>query len=461
MPANQRKILVDSVARLLRRGATRNLEKILDRTHAADIAWVMGQLRDADDRFRVYQLITDDDTRAETIAEATPEVQREILGRLEDEEILDVLGNLFADDAADIIEVLDDERASRVLSAWKGEDSVNVDQLLNYEADTAGGIMSPDFFALPEDTTVAEAIATLQASHEELEMVFYLYVVSDLGQLIGVCSLRQLVVSRPDQLLRDICETDVVTVTTHTDQEEVARLVARYNLLALPVVDDNKALVGIVTVDDVIDVLREEATEDIFKMAGAGAEAFADTVTVGRSVRARMPWLFASFVAGTFSMFVIGSFQDAIEQIAALAAFIPITLGMGGNAGTQSATIMVRGLALGRVPSGQIATVIGREIAVGAVGGAGYGALLAILAWALFGRTAAVEPWTILQLAGTVSLSVVCCMTVAAAIGACVPLLFQRVGVDPAVATNPIVTTTTDAIGVCIFFVIATMLLPL
>lgn len=462
MPASQRRILVDSIARLLRRGATRNLEKILGRTRPADIAWVLSQVYDGD-RFRLFQLIPAPDTAAETIAECIPEVQRDILGQLEDDEIFELLDNLFADDAADLIAQLPDERADELLQKWKGSDSENVDSLLNYDEDSAGGIMSPDYFALTEHTTIAEAIGTLQACHEELEMVFYLYVVNDLGQLVGVCSLRQLVVSNPEEILANICERDIISVTTHTDQEEVARAVARYNILAIPVVDDNNTLVGIVTVDDIIDVIREEATEDIFKMAGADPDSFDEDASVLRSVRSRMPWLLASFVAGTISMYVIGRFEDAIVSVAALAAFIPITLGMGGNVGTQAATLMVRGLALGRVPAGtsRVMKVIGREIAVGAVGGFAYGVLLASLAGLLFSGAASEAPWTIMQLAGTVSLSVLACMTFAAAIGASVPIIFLRLGIDPAVATNPIVTTTTDTVGVLIFFGVATTLLPI
>lgn len=460
MPNAQRKILVDSITRLYRRGATRNLQKILVRTHPADLAFVLSQVNEHD-TFKLFLLITDPDRRAETLSEAIPEVQRRILRQLDDSEITELLDNLYADDVVAMLKEIPEERAERILTTWKTDESASIDTLLAYESGTAGAIMSPDFFALTEDTTVGEAIATLQACHEDLEMVFYLYVVNELGQLFGVCSLRQLVVSLPQQTLADICETDVISANQHTDQEQVSRMVARYNILAIPIVDDTNVLVGIVTVDDVIDVIREEATEDIFKMAGTDPEVFDDDASVIRSARARMPWLFASFCAGTTSMLVIGRFQGAIESIAALAAFIPITLGMGGNVGTQSATIMVRGLALGRVPTGRIVNVIGREIAVGAFGGLGYALALATLSWILFHKAAADQIWNIFQLSGTVSLSVLCCMSFAAAIGSTVPILFQRLGIDPAVATNPIVTTTTDTVGVLIYFMIASLLLPI
>lgn len=460
MQNSQRKILVDSITRLLRRDAERNLQRIISRTHPADLAVVLSEMSHADAR-RLFVLIQDPDKRAETLSESVPEVQRVILRNLEDEEITTILDNLYADDAAAVLKEIPEERADRILEGWKSEDSASIDSLLAYEEGSAGAIMSPDFFALTSQTTVSEAIATLQASHEDLEMVFYLYVVNELGQIFGVSSLRQLVVSAPHQTLADICETDVITAHTNDPQESVARTVARYNILAIPIVNDTNVLVGIVTVDDVIDVIREEATEDILKFAGADLDAFDDDITVLGSVRARMPWLLASFAAGTLSMLVIGRFQSAIESITALAAFIPLTLGMGGNVGTQSATIMVRGLTLGRVPTGQIASVITREIAVGSVGGLFYGAALATLSWIFFHHEAEGAAWHIAQLAMTVSLAVFCCMTFAAAVGASVPIIFQKVGVDPAVATNPIVTTTTDVMGVLIYFLIASTFLPI
>lgn len=425
--------------------------------HAADLARVLNSVHPAE-RIRVFRLILSQDSRAESLAESREDVQREILAQLDNDEIIETLDNLFGDDAADLLEQLPEDRQQAVLTAWQGADEAGVDELLGYAADTAGGIMSPGVFALTEDTTVGEAISTLQASHEELEMAFYLYVVSDLGQLSGVCSLRQLVISAPDARLRDICAVDVVTVKVHTDQEEVARLVARYNLLAIPVVDESNMLVGIVTVDDIIDVIREEATEDMFKMAGASSEAFSDG-GLWRSIRARMPWLFASFIGGIGSLLIISGFEEQIATVAALAAFIPVTLGMGGNTGTQAATIVVRGLAIGRIEMRSFFSVIARELALGAIGGFGYGLLLATISTLLYYGDAAEQPWTVLQLSSAVSLSVVTVMTIAASIGASVPFFFTRIGVDPAVATGPIVTTTTDILGILVYFFIAGLVL--
>jgi magnesium transporter len=447
------KILVESILRLLRRNADKHLARMLRRVHAADIAAAFVQLSPTD-AVRLFRIIPDIELQGQTLSEADPESQRTILAALRDDELLEIIKSLSADDAADIIALLPDERSGALLESWKGDDANEVDTLLAYDEDTAGGIMSPHVFALSGPTTCREAIETLQASHEDIEMAFYLYVVNEHGQLIGVCNLRQLVVSDPGRSLESIMISEVVSVRTGTDQGEVARLVAKYNFLALPVVDEANKLVGLVTVDDVIDVIQAKHTEDLLSMAGAGGIDLDEQLTPFDSARRRMPWLAASFIAGIGSMFVINSFESVLSRVAALAAFIPITLGMGGNVGTQAATIVTRGLALGRVQTSQFMRVLGREVLVGLIAGATYGLLLGLFAAAVFRGGNAGEGWSAWQLAGTVSISVACSMTIAATLGGAVPLFFARIGIDPAVATNPLVTTTTDLVGVTIYFVV-------
>ncbi len=459
MPTQHQFRLQENIQRLLRRNAERNLAKILHRTHVADIAAVMRSLNQRE-QHRLFELIGDPEDQAEVLAHADPEIQEGLLDHLPDEHLVELLELLSSDDAADLFELLDEDRAAAIQAQWKGEEAEEVDTLLRYGGDTAGGIMSPDVFALPADTTVSEAIATLQASHEDLEMAFYLYVVNDHGHLVGVCSLRQLVVSDPDTRLSDIMAAEVFSVDVNTDQEEVARLVARYNFLAIPVVDGSNRLVGIVTVDDVIDVIREEATEDILMMVGAGSADLSEQLHPVRNARLRMPWLLASFFGGVGSMFIIAAFEDSLMRVSALAAFIPITLGMGGNVGTQAATIVTRGLALGRVDVSRFASVVGREIGTGAILGTVYGLLLGIVASLAFD----VPPdagYTTAHLAATVALSILWAMTLAASVGGAVPLLCQRVGIDPAVATGPFVTTSVDVIGILSYFLISQALLGL
>jgi magnesium transporter len=274
-----------------------------------------------------------------------------------------------------------------------------------------------------------------------------------------VLSLRQLVVSAPTATLSSIMEPDVVRVATSDDQEVVARLVARYNLLALPVVDEGNRLVGIITVDDVIDVIREEATEDMLKMVGAGDDF--DT-SVPQAVRTRLPWLFASWVGGVGASLIIHGFEARLEQVSLLAAFIPVILGMGGNAGTQSLTVVTRGLALGRIQVNELLRVVTREGATGLLCGAIYGLLLGVVGGlmargdqklAAFGGP--------MDFGVTIGLSLGAAMLLAALVGSAVPILFQRLSIDPAVATGPFVTTAVDVLGVLFYFGVAVALLGL
>ncbi len=457
MPNGGQTLLVESIQKLLRRNAERNLIKILRRTHTADIAVVMRQLSDRD-RVKLFNLAPSLEGKGEILSEADPVIAAAILEKLSNEEIVDILQETDPDDAADLVELLGEDRAEALLGSWQHEDASEVDTLLGYGADTAGGIMSPDVFALPQNTTVKEAIETLQRSHEELEMAFYLYVVNEHGHLVGVCSLRQLVVAHPSTQLDAIMAPEVTSVTTDTDQEVVAKLVARYNFLAIPVTDDANRLVGMVTVDDVIDVIKEEATEDMLMMAGAGG-AIDDAVTPLASAKLRMPWLLASFFGGLGSMVIIRMFEATLLEVAALAAFIPITLGMGGNVGTQAATIVTRGLALGRVNVSQFMNVIGREVGTGCLLGLVYGIVLALVAAIIYADPGADAAWQTWQLAATVSLGVATCMVIAALVGGAFPILFEKLGIDPAIAAGPFVTTSVDILGIGAYFLIGRLLL--
>jgi magnesium transporter len=366
------------------------------------------------------------------------------------EDAVEVLEQMPADDAADLIGRLPEDKSNTILEKMKKEGSQEVEDLLTYEDDTAGGIMVPDFIALKEDTTARNAIKSLQKEHQDVEMPFYLYVVDEYGKLVGVSSLRQLVVVPPDTPLKQFMETDVFSVQTNMDQEEVAKIVARYDILAVPVVDDSNRLVGIVTVDDVIDIFRREATEDILKMAGVGSEEFVETKTVLSSSRIRLPWLFASCIGGIVAFYIIGLFEQSLKSLVYLAAFIPVIMGMGGNIGTQSSTIVVRGLATGRLNVRDIWHVVFKELAVGLILGVVYGLLLGTVAQLRYNTFA---------LAISVGFAVISSMSIAALIGSFVPMSFAKINIDPAVATGPFVTTAIDIISVFFYFQIATLLL--
>lgn len=454
MSEDRNKILEETIKRLLRRGAVTNLRKIVNKTHAADLSLVFRNLSVGSQR-KLYDMIEDQEQKAILISELNEYTFTDLIETFEVDELLEVFKFMPSDDVADIIADLPKEKSDAVLEKMNNEESEEVEDLLSYDDDTAGGIMVPDFVALSEDISAREAIESLQRDYPDVEMPFYLYVVNDHERLVGVVSLRQLVVVKPCTPLKDFMVTDIFSVRTDMDQEEVAKLVARYDILAVPVVDDNNRLMGIVTVDDVIDIFRQEATEDILKMAGVGEE-FVETQSVVSSTRIRLPWLFASAIGGILAFFIIGHFEDSLQKLTYLAAFIPVIMGMGGNVGTQSSTIVVRGLATGRLVAADLWGVVSKELCIGCILGLIYGLLVAFVAQMRFGS----ELGT-MMLAVSVGLAVLSSMSIAALVGSLVPMIFGRINIDPAVATGPFVTTSIDIISVYFYFSIASKLLGL
>jgi magnesium transporter len=400
---------------------------------------------------KLFDMITDIEQKGILFSELDEDTFFDLIEEMKLEDIVQTLEQMPTDDVADLLGRLPEEKSDAILEKMKKAESEEVEDLLRYEDDTAGGIMVPDFIALAEDVTAKDAIESLQKEHSEVEMPFYLYVVDDYGKLVGVSSLRQLVLVPPDTPLKEFMATDVFSVQTSMDQEEVAKIVARYDILAVPVVDQTNRLVGIVTVDDVIDIFRREATEDILKMAGVGEE-FIETKSVLKSTRTRLPWLFASCVGGVIAILIIGKYEGTLHKIAALAAFIPVIMGMGGNIGTQSSTIVVRGLATGRIHIRDLWSVVFKELSIGFILGLVYGLLI--------GSVAQVS-YRMEVLAISVCFAVISSMSVAALVGSLVPMGFARINIDPAVATGPFVTTAIDIISVSIYFMIATALLGL
>ena len=278
-----------------------HLSNIVAKTHAADLSVVFRSLS-ISQQLRLFNLITDVEQKGILFSELDADSFLDLIEEIKIDDIVEVFEHMPNDDVADLLERLPEEKADAILEKMKKDESAEVEDLLQYEKDTAGGIMVTDFIALAEDTTAQEAIEALQKEYSDVEMPFYLYVVDDYAKLVGVSSLRQLVLVRPETPLKAFMTTDVFSVQTDMDQEEVAKIVARYDILAVPVVDDTNRLVGIVTVDDVIDIFRQEATEDILKMAGVGEE-FVETKSVLKSTRIRLPWLFASCLGGHHCIF--------------------------------------------------------------------------------------------------------------------------------------------------------------
>ena len=437
-----------SIKRLLRRGAGSRLRKLVNKTHGADLSILFRDLS-LQDQHMLFEMIEDTEQKGILFSELDEDLFLALIDGMDPGAVVAILEDMPNDDVADLLNHLPEETASGLLKRMNKKGSDEVEDLMQFADDTAGGIMNPDFIALNQEITAKDAIEQIQKEFADVEMPFYLYAVDEHDKLVGVCSLRQLVVVKPHTPLKAFMTTDVLSVQTHMDQEEVAKLVARYDILAVPVVDESNRLVGIVTVDDVIDIFREEATEDILKMAGVGEE-FVETKSILKSTRIRLPWLFASCLGGIFAFYVISHFEDSLSRITYLAAFIPVIMGMGGNIGTQSSTIVVRGLATGRLDIQDVWSVVGKELTVGLILGLVYGLLI--------GSVAQLQYSTIM-LALAVCMAVICSMSVAALVGSCVPMLLARINIDPAVATGPFVTTAIDIISVYFYFTIATTFL--
>ena len=439
-------IIRDTYRRLLRRHARTNLIKLTNKTHPADLATVFRYFTE-DEQSQTFALMRDDEHTAEFLTELDEALVKDLLQKESAERIASIIEKAPANDQSDILGALSEERSQSVIDLLKQEEQEELAEIMGYPEDSAGAMMTTDVFTLHGGTTSGNAIKTLQ-DQEDAEMVFYLYVTDDDDRLVGVVSLRALATTPSDTKLKDIMIKRVHSVRPETDQEEVARVVAQYNFLAVPIIDPDERLLGIVTVDDVVDVIREEATEDFLQMAGAGKDREILLKSSWENARARLPWLFASWIGGIIAASLIGVFEHMLESIIVLAAFIPVIMGMGGNIGTQSSTIIVRGIATGRVDVGGELKLILKEMRVGLILGVLYGLLLGVFANFSFEDAPS-------NLGIVVGLSICTSMLLAATIGTVTPLILRKMDIDPAVATGPFVTTSIDILGVLFYFVIA------
>jgi len=437
--------------KLMHKGDERLLVRTLARLDEVQVASLLDIL-DPHEQDRVLPLLPLD-RRAVVLGHMRYELAADVISRLAPEEAANLVDALDAEDAVDILQEVERASLSQILARVDADEIGDLEELLAYNDQTAGGLMSLDVFRVRKDFTIAEAMRLLQEAEELPSSVFYLYVVDEHDRLIGLTNLRMLVRGRPDQPIHEFMKTEVVTVTADTDQERVAEIASRYDLVSLPVVDAQRRLLGVVTIDDIVDVIREEATEDILKMAGAGQE-MVDTSSFWASFRARMPWLLTAALGGLLVAVSLQGFEDALRNVPALALFMPVVAGMGGNVGTQSSTIVVRGLAVGYIEGIRVGRLLAREVSLGAVLGMIYGVLISLLA-PLLGATAA-DP---VGLGMVVTFGMVGCMVIAAAVGTSVPLMLNRFNVDPAIATGPFVTTSVDILGLLFYFWLATVLL--
>ena len=423
----------EQITELVRAGDLQGVLALLTALHPADQADILEHLSPEDRLGLLGRLAAE--SLAEILGYLAEEPRRQIVEELDPSALGPVLDQVDSDVAADILKDLPAETERRVLGAMTT--AREVAPLLPHADTTAGGRMTTDFLAVRHDWTAEQCINYLRQARPEAEQAYYLYVVDSAHRLGGVLSLRHLVVAPPEAPVGDIMTPEVISVGEDTDQEEVARLVRHYNLAALPVVDTERRLVGVISGDDVLDVATEEATEDMYRMVGLPADEVA-AAPVTRAVRRRLPWLLVNLVTAFLAALTVSAFEDTISRVAALAIFMPVVAGQAGNAGSQAATIMVRSLALGDVEPRDVWVILSRQLPFGLVVGLTAGLLTAVLALLLTGNA-----W----LGLVVTVAMVGNNVVAVSAGTLIPLLLRWLRLDPALSSTIWLTTFTDVMG--------------
>lgn len=429
------------------------IRQVLTDTHPADVADLIDRLKE-NMQIRVFQILPPEQA-ADVLGETGFDATREIIKQLPTAKVGSMLDHMPPDDVAEILGEDIPERQSALLQAMAPRAATEVRKLLSYPPESAGRLMTEAFVRVQPEMRAADAMTTLRQVAATVETITDLYMLDASERLVGVIALRDLLQAPPDQRLLDLPRAHTIQAAPETDQEEVARMVSQYDLLALPVVAPDQRLLGIVTVDDVIDVLVEESTEDVLRFGaverGAADESYF-TTPIMRSVRRRVGWLLLLFLTGTITINVLSFFENALEQVVALSFFIPLLIGTGGNTGAQTVSTMVRGIALNEVRLSDIGRVILREVSSGLI----LGMLLAVVALGL-----ALFISNSLPLALVVAISITLICTWANTIGAVVPLIARKVGLDPALVSAPLITTLVDATGLTIYLLIARAFLNL
>lgn len=448
------KVLIERISLYIEQGDKESLHNLISHIHTADLIEIVEDL-DSEYRNILFESL-DIEEAADVLDDIDSDIFSEIISTLTLENKREILDEMSHDDIVDHLGELSEERSEEIIGLLDEEDADDIRELLIYDEDTAGGLMTTEFVSLEENFTVSEAIEHLRHNAPDAETIYYLFVIDEHEKLSGVISLRDLILGKPDEKIRDLMHSRVIHVNVSDDQEEVAQVVSKYDFLAIPVIDDYDHILGIITVDDVIDILEEEATEDILKFAGSSeleAETYEETllVRIKMSIRSRLPWLIVTLFGGMLSASIIANYQNALDANAAIAMFIPILAGMGGNVGTQSSTITVRNIAIGNIYGIEVWKTIIHEMSVGLVVGVMCSMIALIASFLIYDISS--------RLAIVVGLAMWANMFTASTIGTIVPLVFKKIGVDPAIASAPFITMTVDITGLTIYFTLVVILM--
>lgn len=452
--------ITETIKVLLEEKKFRTLRDILTTMNSADLAALFEELQDEKITF-LFRMLPKE-LAAETFVEMDDDTQEMLIHSFSDSELKEIVDELYVDDAVDIIEEMPANVVKRIIRQADPETRKEINELLKYPEDSAGSIMTTEFVTLRPKMTSEEAIKRIRRTGIDKETIYTCYVADDkTGKLAGIISIRTLLIAEDDEVVEDLMETNVISVNTLDDQEDVAHLFNKYNFLALPVVDTENRLVGIVTVDDAIDVMEEETTEDMQKMAAiTPTDKPYLKVGVIETWKSRIPWLLVLMISATFTGMIITFYEDALATSVVLSAFIPMLMDTGGNSGSQASVTVIRSLSLGEIGFKDVPKIIFKESRVALLCGS-------VLAVANFAKMMLIDNMLMSNPAVTVPVAMVVCLTlvvtvfVAKIIGCTLPLLAKKIGFDPAVMASPFITTLVDAISLFVYFQIATHLLGL
>ncbi|PKM52003.1 MAG: magnesium transporter [Firmicutes bacterium HGW-Firmicutes-7] len=432
------------ILELLLKGKREQIQEQIDDIHPANILSILREYNG--DKLNLLHHFTDE-MIALIIDYAEDDEKYEILSLFPSSKQMEIVEEMASDELVDLLGAIQPDEANEILDKMSREDAKELVELMHYDQDSAGGIMAKEYISVMRNMTVKETLELLRKEEPEAETAYYLYVLNESGQLNGVVSLRDLVISDLDVRISDIMHEKIITVPVHMDQEEVGRIFEKYDYLSMPVVDDEDRMLGIISIDDIMDVLRFENTEDIFKLAGIG-EGESLNNSLKESISKRLPWLFVNLMTALIASATVNLFQGTIQKVVVLATLMPIIAGMGGNAGTQTLTIIVRGIALGELTFENAKRVLIKEVGVGLLAGTSIGITVGLLAFF----------WDQNPILGVViGLAMLLNMIVATISGYFVPVILKKFHIDPALASAVFVTTVTDVLGFFFFLGLATL----
>jgi len=441
------KMTYEQILDLLENNQLEKLKETINLLHPADTAQIINELPDE------YQTLTfkllNHEIASDVLPDLYDEVREEILENIQQNRLVKIIDEMETDEATDIISELEEDVSKRLLEKIDREDSEEIKQLLKYDEESAGGLMQTEIIAVHQDMERDEMIEYIRENYEEVENIHYIFVVDDDNRLIGVLEVTRLLLVKPQRQAKDIMDKEVISANVNLDQEQVAHIFRKYDIYILPVIDNEDHLLGRITVDDIIDVIDEEASEDAYKMVGLESEDRVFTSPLS-SVKKRLPWLTLNLFTALLVSSVVGIFEQTIARLSFLAVLMPIVAGLGGNSGTQTLTVITRGIALGELTIHNTSKAIFKEISVGFLNGILIGSAAMLIAYLLKGN---------ILLGVVLGVAMICNMFIAGLVGSLIPIVMKTLKIDPALASSVIITMLTDIGGFASFLGLATIVL--